>query len=104
MSANETLTLNDSSLTINGSTSGSDIFQFHSNLNANYTINNLISSGSSKDTIELDKSLLSSTTKNAWLNANVVQSGSDVIIHDGSNTITVHNATVSNVQHDILFV
>ena len=119
MSAGEKLTLNGSSLTINGSAGGSDTFQFHANLGGNHTINNFVGSGSSHDTIDLDKSLLGGssgstivlfgktfggTSKGSWLDQNVVASGSDVVIHDGNNTITVTNAKLSDVKHDIAFV
>ena len=56
--AGQKLTINGSSVTINGSTAGSDTFQFHANLGGNHTINNFVGSGSSQDTINLDKSLI----------------------------------------------
>ena len=104
MSASQSLTLNGSSLTINGSTSGSDTFEFSSKFASTYVLNNFVGTGKSQDTIHLDKSLLSGASAKTWLANNVVASGNDVVIHDASNTITVTHAKLTDVLHDIIFV
>jgi hypothetical protein len=104
MGTGEKLTLNGSSLSINAA-AGSDTVAFHSNFSSAYTINGFVATGSTHDTIDLDKSLLGTGTSNQWLSntTNIYQSGSNVVIHDGSNTITVLNAKLSDIQHDLLF-
>src|SRR5207248_10440829 len=64
-------------------------------LTASYTINNFVATGVSVDTMQLDKSVLGAQTQNDWLTTHVVVSGSDVLITDGNNTITVKNANRS---------
>ena len=106
MGANEALSFNGSNLAINASIGGSDSFHFHSNLVSNNTINNFIGgSAANRDAIYLDASVLAAHQSAAqWENTNVSSSNGNVIIHDGTDIITVHNANVAAVIHDLFFV
>lgn len=108
MAAHESIIFGANTITIYAANSGYDTFGFHQNIVANDTINYFLTSGDSHDIIDLDKSLLGGNTStkaiNQWESSHISQVGGNVVIHDGSNTITIVGQSLNAVEKCIVFV